>query len=267
MLPRKLFAVLVALTLQGSTITVASMQSVSGTGQTLSAEEQAAQQKTLRENRTKGFRDAVIAFQKKEDAYRKAQKTYLQKISDFRTACRADLRRANRDTKFKVVLRCERGELSLQKEFMRKERDVVAQTPGIAENIRTNAGARLTSLIDAVTLVIEAIDSGVFTAQGNLAEARSNLLRKFRIPAWESLTLARADRLLTAVMLLLRDLEANPEQTTSTGSGAIATISPQTCLEEDESKLIALLLPEATNRKEQLRSIHAHLHTCITLIP
>ena len=246
-----------------------SPSSASGSGAIRTPEELHAELMKIRTEKTKGFRDKAVTLQKKEESYRKALATAFQKITELQSNCRTDFRHANRDQKFRVQLRCYRGEIALQKELLRKQHDFIAELPGISDTVRKNALQRIDALSDALAAVITGIDSGVFTSLNDLLEAKKNLFEKYRSPAWAMLTVLRAERLLSWTMLLLIDLEPLEEWQPSSGTGTVVgdpVASARSCLENLEGKLVLLLVPGSLNTSEQLKTLHMQAKACVPFV-
>ncbi|MEK7218741.1 MAG: hypothetical protein AAB728_04720 [Patescibacteria group bacterium] len=177
-----------------------------------------------------------MAFDAKRDAARAEQHAaYLAKRTEHRIACRADLRQANRDTKLPTLLRCYRGELSMEREELRKEREYIALLAGISEGIRKGFFAQLDAIREAIQTIMNAIDSDVYEDATQVAVARGKLQRVYRSPFFAARTLLRADRALSWTALLLADLEA-------TGSGVTVNESSRECLSKGEATLRAIQL-------------------------
>jgi hypothetical protein len=141
----------------------------------------------------------------KESNWQQQVTTFLRKRDAHRSTCRSDMRQANRDTKFPTLLSCERGELALELDFLRRERAYLQGLTEATGSLRTSAVQKLDALSDAMNTVIFAIDSGVYQTTDALLNARQKLQQKYRSSLEESLLLLRADRALTWISLLLQD--------------------------------------------------------------
>lgn len=155
--------------------------------------------------------------------FRKNQDLYLERRAQHRQTCRADIRRANRDQKFSVLLRCMRGELTLERDFRLEQDSYLRQLSGITTPVRTAALTALKGHINAIKAVVAGIDSGVYATEDDLREARLKLEEKYRVPLSRSLTALRLDRALSWITLVLSDLPADTPS--------------RSCLEEQERVL------------------------------
>lgn len=176
----------------------------------------------------------MIASQKAETKYRTELAKFEQKRADIRTTCHEDLRRANRDTKLPVSLRCLRGELGSEKDVLAKEADFIKVLPGIGKETRKTLQDTQALLADAVNTFIAAIDSGVFTDTDTLLKVKLNLLTKYREPLWKEWSAARRERLLAYTSLLLSELDQTTGLTDSSDF-----LAAKDCLESSETALEA----------------------------
>jgi hypothetical protein len=184
-------------------IAASSSSAATGTGATLdpTAKDRMARAETLRQNKS-----AILAT---ETQWKTLQAAYFSKRAAYRISCRTELRQANRDTKLPTLLRCVRGELSQEREFLRKQKDEVAKLTDASVPARNAATAQFDLLLDALNTVITGIDSNVYEQTEDIAGTRTKLQQKYRAPFSNALTAFRADRLLSWVALLLSDLPEN----------------------------------------------------------
>ncbi len=184
------------------------------------------------------LRKNLPAFLKREGQWQSQQTEYLQKRADHRLTCRAELRQANRDAMLPTLLRCFRGELTMEREQLRQERDYVMLTLGIGDALRAESMRRIDLLRDAINTITGAIDSGVYQTQAALAEGKRKLHVNYRAKLDSLRSLIRADHTLSWNALLLDDA-----QNDLTGTGS--TISPQQngCLMTQETALRSIVTP------------------------
>lgn len=162
---------------------------------------------TEREVRAENFWQAVLPFRKTEEAFFKQEALRRQKLYTHRMECTDELRKANRDTRYKTMLGCYKTDLALIKEIILKQKEYVAQVPGVTETVRSQATATADNLLDAIATIIQAIDAGVYHTEADLLEAKTNLFAKYREPHWLAISKLRIDRQLTWVALLLTQVQ------------------------------------------------------------
>ncbi len=226
--------------------------------------EETASLKTMRTTRTKDFRSKMLAFLKADSQYRSRENTFRTKRAELWRACREDLRRANRDTKFPTTLRCFRGTITLEKEFLGDQSDWLAAMPGVPNAIRSVAVSRLDLLREAVNTVLLGIDGKVYATNDDVLEARKNLLEKYRLPFAESLSAARAEMLLTWNQEILQSLDA---ATASDGAplddaGKAAWADARTRLLRSERTLLGFHDADTAPSAAELRAAMTDLRAC-----
>ncbi len=198
----------------------------------------------------------LTAHLKRETQWRERVAAYRQKRADHRVACRAELRQSNRDTKLPTLLRCFRGELTMEREHLRQEKDYVAETGNINEGIRATTTRAIDLLRDAINTITFAIDNGVYDSQLSLTEAKRRLHVHYRAAVDRLRTLIRAEHALSWNALLLIDLDAE-----ATGTGA-TVMNHKTCLEGQETDL-RTILREGTGSTIKLTDVLSALSLCV----
>ncbi len=203
-----------------------------------------------RASRLKGFPEAVKAWTTPDTQFREKAAAYARKRAELRAECRDDLRRANRDTLMTALLRCYKNDLVLERDYLEKRRAWLEALPGITKQMRATVLSRLDLLADAIDTIVYAIDHRVYATQDDLVEARRNLLTRYRLPFWESVTLARADRALTWIARVIALTDAvRTEDVTITGGERAEWLDARRCLTERETELKTLLLGESEGDK------------------
>ncbi len=232
---------------------------MTGSGSSSSALKGPEEDKSLiseRVARLKGFPEAVKAWTTPDTQFREKAATYARKRAELRMECRDDLRRANRDTLVTVLLRCYKNDLVLEREYLEKRRTWLEALPGVAKLTRATVLSRLDLLADAIDTIVYAIDHRVYATQEDLVEARRNLLTRYRLPFWESVTLARADRALTWVARMIALTDAvRAEDVGITGGERKGWLDARRCLTERETELKLLLLGENEGDKSVSEAI------------
>ncbi|TSC57977.1 MAG: hypothetical protein Greene041619_853 [Candidatus Peregrinibacteria bacterium Greene0416_19] len=220
--------------------------------------------RSFREKRTEGFREKLAAAEKFDRNWQATLRRYLDRQTTYRRECRSNLRKANRDVRMAILLRCFRGTASDKRELIRKQIQYIEQIPGVTELIRRYAIERLQSLTEALTAIMSGVDGGVFETQDQVLEARKNLLERYQMKAWDMITLVRADRALTWVSLLLLDVDtARESETTSVGSERPEWQPVRTCLRTAEQKLQTFIQEPPDKHSVALPAILTELEPCV----
>lgn len=221
--------------------------------------------RAVRVTRTAGFRAAAKAFAKQEQAYGTAVAALRAKQAELRRGCRDALRRANRDDRLEIALRCFRGDLTGEREMVRKQQAYVRAVPGVESSVRSSADRALSSLLDAVTTIVDAVDSGVYRSTDVMLETRRNLRAKYQSPSWDALSRLRAERGLTVVAQLILDAEAamEEERVILQGEPQPAWNEARGCLAAREAALHAFLQPADATKRPPLGPILTPLSGCL----
>lgn len=190
-----------------------------------------------RQERAERLRPLLPTIATRDAQAQKAFAAYLTKRAAYRQQCRQDLREANRDTKLDVLLRCERGELTLEREWLLHQRDQVRALTEATATTRTAATQATDALVAAINTIVTAIDSKVYASADVLMDSRLKLAQKYRTPLQDALLRLRADRALSWTALLLDDAAADGAQD--------APAVP--CLQTEEGALRALLSAPAVD--------------------
>ena len=108
--------------------------------------------------------------------------------------CRSQLRKANRDGKFPVMLRCIRAFLLQDVTAQRRRETDIAERTDVSAVARESALATARALTDALVTVVNAIDTGVYNGQEDLEEMKARLFAAYRLPDLQSDVRLRIDR-------------------------------------------------------------------------
>ena len=127
--------------------------------------------------------------------------------------CHDDVRSANRDTLLPVSLQCYRGQLLIERDALKNERDVIDQWPGLSAELKTAMLARIDALQGALQPIIDAIDAKVFTTLDAFRDVRENLRTQYRQPYWFAAAQVRNGTALTWLDALLLSLKSASEDT------------------------------------------------------
>lgn len=171
---------------------------------------------------------AVEALQAERRNDRLRMRQHLQE-------CHDELRRANRDQKFPTTLRCFRGRLMLELTWLRRERIFLQEDKSVRVEARDATLAMTDALIDALATIVTGIDSGVYSDEAGMREAKTLLHGQYRLRQWASVLHTNADRMLSWVASLARDAAPYLPETEGMPS---AWDAPVECLEDAASWLI-----------------------------
>lgn len=119
----------------------------------------------------------------KDAAIHEERTKLAARMTEYRRDCRADLRKANRDSKLATTLRCFRGTLSLQLTTLQRWERFTAELPGIPPSIALREQESVRAWIDAIGTVISAVDADVYQAEQGLLDVRARLVERYALPA------------------------------------------------------------------------------------
>ncbi|PIR48622.1 hypothetical protein COU80_02840 [Candidatus Peregrinibacteria bacterium CG10_big_fil_rev_8_21_14_0_10_55_24] len=213
-----------------------------------------------RENRARGF---LLRFQSSRSEQQAQQVWFTehwQKTLAYEAQCREEIRHSNRDQRLGVILRCFRTQLTLDGEWLRRERRSVENRAGLSNEIRTELLAAIDTMQQAIATILDGIDTGVFQTEESCSIAKQNLATLYRTPLWLAETHARADVLLTWIAHIL--VQALP---TAQDEGEDPSVGQTLrCLSDAETALTEVTaakdLPPATTELEEAFVL---LHTCL----
>lgn len=156
-----------------------------------------------------------------------------------RAECRQEIRKANRDAKSEVILRCYRAELSQEKTQLRRESALLEVLPGVTQDVRAQTRVAHDAMLSALQTLLDGIDAGVYGDATLLTNAKKRLHTQYRVPQRASLLRLRADRALAWVILIARRLpEALQDAPQKTEEQRMAALG---CLESQRDLLTAIL--------------------------
>ncbi len=242
----------------------ASGEDLTGSGDTVSGSllrTESAELKNEREIRTRDFRARMLKFMKSDTELRSREAAFRKDRAEARRDCREELRKANRDGKITVSIRCYREELEMEQEFRAKEAEWLTLAPGVQNGVRTEATDRHTGLTDALDAVILGIEGKVYRSVEDLHEARANLLSKYRTPYAAALTRLRLDMFLTWTQQLIVQIDQHKP-----AEAATQWMDARLCLNRTEDRLRALLSSPAAPAPGDLRTVMQELTSCRKLL-
>ena len=257
---RLLSSILIALLITTPTLAFAEESSTGSSSSTVTESDALRADRTAR---VKDFTDSVEKAKMLDAQFNERRATYFRKRAQSRAACRDEIRRANKTTLMKTLLTCYSAELTALQEFVGKQKDELQGTAGLTSTIRSLATTRVDLLSDAIGTVLFAIQSGVYTSQQDLMEAKHNLTQKYALPAWDTWMMARADRELTWIAQMIKDLDAMSAQETAAGMQRSELSDARSCLTTQETALRPLIKPETADRAVTLGTVIAAAQLCI----
>lgn len=149
----------------------------------------------------------VLVPDTKQKAWDNESEQAYERLWTHRTDCREAIRRANRDQLMQRLLPCYRSDLLQDINILRKQSQYIQAVPLSDETLRTTTMNAITALTDAQMTIVNAIDTGLFEQADAVEEAKRNLREKYREPVWTSLVRLKADRELTWVIYMAKNIE------------------------------------------------------------
>ncbi len=186
-------------------------------------------------------------------------KRYAERSTELRVRCNEEIRKANRDTIVSKASQCLRSDLLLEIGHRRKQQDLLAAMPGVANAPTPNISA----WIDAATSIIDGVDAGVFTNVDMMKEAKKNLHATYRIPMLAAITRSRIEVLGSAVRSLAFVVQSVEQEWRDADLTSIVA-----CLEEAAFRHNAAFAnpTNLTALAAGFRSTHSAVGTCADLI-
>lgn len=217
-----------------------------------------------RRERSEAFQAALAANAKTAQQLQALKEENYQKRAEHRATCRADMRKANTYTILSTALRCYRAELTLELERLRKERDYIETMPGVTDDIRWLALTRNDLLLDAMNIIVTAIDSDVYQNVDELEEVKQNLLTHYRKPKWLMDVRLNADRLSAWTATLLTHIATIAEEPDMTEDALVQLQNGLLCLHEQEQLLQLVQGAQDVGEAQTLfDNAQSHMKTCL----
>lgn len=154
-----------------------------------------------------------------------------ERLWEHRAECREAIRRANRDQLMDRVRTCYRSDLLQDINILRKQSQYLGAIPLLNPTHRTAASGAILSLTDAQMTIVNAIDTGLFEQPEGMEEAKRNLRSTYREPYWLAMTHVRADRELTWIIFMLKDIEGRLGNSPRTDAIGMLLTDSLSCLE------------------------------------
>lgn len=141
----------------------------------------------------------------KRDAFQMERRDAGVRMRQHLQDCHEELRRANRDQKVPVTLRCYRGRLMLELTWLRKQAQWIGEDKSVNVEVKKAAVDTTDALIEGIAAIVTGIDSNVYDDEAGLREAKTLLHSQYRLRQWTAVLHADGDRLLSWVLLLADD--------------------------------------------------------------
>lgn len=219
--------------------------------------------KKERQTRADLLKSDLPGWTKLDAQYREKLAVFYKKRAAFRKQCREDMRRANRDSLITTLLRCYKSDLTLERDFLKEKRVRLEKLPGVIAKVRTGTLSRLDLLTDAMGTIVFAIDNGVYGAQDELIEAKTNLREKYRKPFAAGAVTADADRTLSSIATLILGADAaRADEKAMTGTEREDWVSGRRCLTAEEDALHDLIAFEPADARTSLLQSLAAIQKC-----
>lgn len=173
----------------------------------------------------------VLVPDAKQKAWDNESAQAYERLWTHRTDCREAIRRANRDQLMQRLLPCYRSDLLQDINILRKQAQYISAVPMTDETLRVSALDAITALTDAQMTIVNAIDTGLFEQADSVEEAKKNLRQKYREPVWTSLVRLKADRELTWVIYMAKNIEMRMPAEGRTDAIGVLLSDAAICLE------------------------------------
>lgn len=199
----------------------------------------------------------------KQTAWENSLADIRERQATHRRNCRESVRRANRDQLMPTLNSCYKADLQLDITMLREQLLYVQAVPGSDATLRAAATGAIFTLIDAENTIINAIDTGLFTKQEALEEAKRNLRATYRVPYWFAMTRVRADWELTWIAFMVKNIEERLAENDVPGARKELANSATLCLETGAQMLLgSLTTPDRVGAATELSAAQLQLKNC-----
>lgn len=217
----------------------------------------------VRQQRTQEFRRALSQSSDTLKGLHIQRRKQVLLRDNNRIKCTDELRRASKFTKFTVTLDCYRDELQHGMEILERERNEIMIAPGVSDDVRSIALTRLDLLADAMSVIVNAIDSGVYENIEEIKEAKRSLRENYREPYWLARTRVRSDILLTWTANLMTRIVDTGESVELTEEEQQDFFVALECMEEAEQQLQTVGTAQSIEIAQSLLlQVHALMTDC-----
>ncbi|MFH1444310.1 MAG: hypothetical protein ABIG34_02885 [Candidatus Peregrinibacteria bacterium] len=220
-----------------------------------------------REERAASFKSRWSSFALVHTSWiTKWQKAHGKLITHI-DRCHDDVRSANRDTLLPVTLQCYRGQLMIERDSLKNERDVIDQWPSLPAAQKAAMLASIDALQEALQPVTNAIDAKVFTTLDAFRDVRANLRTQYRLPYWLAAAQVRASAARTWLDHLLLSLKSVSEDASLPAEVQQHVASAMECYEAADPLLFTAQSTDVleTSRKNLSDAI-AQIGTCSPIL-
>lgn len=144
----------------------------------------------------------LLVSEKIQTAWVKESTLTRTRMNDQRTECNDLVRRSNRDQRMGKILQCQRAMLMLESGLLRNQTQYLNAIPLVDAKLKATATGAIARLENAMMAIVDGIDTGLFTSEGQLISARDNLRTVYREPVWKAMIPLHADRELTNLLYI-----------------------------------------------------------------
>ena len=239
-----------------------------GSGVTVDTiQQQAAEQEWQRLiQKSTDFREDL----KKMKTIRRSYLMYMENVRTdlilHRQTCRKEIRLSSSYYKLDTVLDCYRQELVITNEKLQKQREYVEKIPGISDDVRWLTLTRMDLLMDALKVIVNAIDSDVYQSVEELQEVKINLLNNYRKPNWLMMTRLQANRLLMWAESLITRAGLAEEQEELSSAATVKLLDTIMCLKEVNELLnSSISSQDLGTARMKLKEGHMEIRTCVEM--
>ncbi len=181
---------------------------------------------------------------------------------EYLKGCREDISKSNPNLRLPIMLKCYRGELTLDLEDLRKERAFLDKLPGTSDEAKSQVDESIVPLMDAITAVIDGIDAGVYTSEAGLVETKKNLAERYKAPYWLAITTLRANGLLSWTSHMIRRIDLVMVGTEDTDEDGLK--NTRGCYEDSELMLLEIpFMVEYSEAQDRLQRAVEMVGSCI----
>ena len=240
-----------------------------GSGSQVEAKEAALRAWEEKKEKSENFRKLFTEVQGTRDSIQAQIANMEKRRVQNRSTCAADLRQANKHTQLPIALRCYRGELNLHTDILRKEKNLLETMPISSEQLQTESLQVMDALIDAMSSIVNAIDTKVYASLQDLEETKQNLREVYLEPKWLQDNKVKADVLLSwsaslavrTALLMEQYSQTNPELQAQLFEGL-------QCLEEGDEILVSVHEKETYKKAAKaITKYEKHFADCVELFP
>ena len=214
--------------------------------------------------RTENFRKDILKHQASIANLRTERDSLRTQRRAKRSECKSALEKTTKISRPKVAMECYKEELEFTVSHLQKKREFIEKAAGVTEDVRWLSLTRIDLLIDALSVVIKAIESDVYEEVDELQEAKINLYENYFKPYWLTVSRFHADRMLTWVASIMMRIAETSEAGNLSEEEAEVLSEGLQCLSEEEFLLQAVLrAQDLADSRQALAQARIKLGECI----